>query len=183
MHSVYMSSTPKSAGPTRQIITHSLSSIGDTPGCKQQADDEQTTMTTEEPIDDIWGGDSDDEPCASADIAKLRRIHNKQGYLDGISRAKESTLQSGFDSGYPEGAQLAIEVGKILGGLQLLASLPAQDPRSEAARQLLSRAKVELHISRVLSWRYFNEDLTLPQDGHRLIVQWKHRVDQLYNSI
>jgi hypothetical protein len=131
--------------------------------------------------EDIWG-DSDDEIQSkdqqeTPDMAKLRRTHHKQGYLDGITWAKEQHLQKGFDTGYPEGAQLALRVGKIIGTLQCLSVV--DDDKTKEAKELLQRAKKELHISKVLSWRYFNEELDLSKDGHALLIDWEKLVDDL----
>lgn len=125
---------------------------------------------------DIWGSDSE-VTLESPDIAKLRKLHHKQGYLEGITKAKESTLQHGFDTGYPQGAALGIEIGEIVGSLQIWSA--QSDERGERAKELLMRAKRELHISKVLSWRYFDDELNLPEKGHPLILQWRELLDSL----
>lgn len=93
--------------------------------------------------DDVWG---DDDVKATADI---ERAHHKQGYLDGLTQAKESSLQEGFDDAFPKGAQLGVEVGL------LLAKAMCTD------EETFKRAKEELNITKVLAKKYFNEDVEL----------------------
>ncbi|KAG0659341.1 Essential protein Yae1, N terminal [Maudiozyma exigua] len=75
----------------------------------------------EDVLDDVWGSDSDDEILNnenagySRDLQKLREQHNKRGYLDGIVSSKETNLQDGFNAGFPTGASIGFEVGKLIG--------------------------------------------------------------------
>ena len=59
--------------------------------------------------DDIWS-DDDTKLIPQNDII---RSHYKKGYVDGITQAKESSLQQGFDDGYPEGAKLGLKLVKF----------------------------------------------------------------------
>ncbi|KAK6201614.1 uncharacterized protein RJT21DRAFT_36436 [Scheffersomyces amazonensis] len=119
-------------------------------------------------MEDVWGDDDGDEydiPFkADADI---KRIHEKQGYLDGLSRAKEESLQQGFDEGFPQGAEFGIIVGKIMGKLKLFKD-----------DDLFNQARKELNITKVLDKKYFNDDLTLTTD-HQVLQKWMNLVEAL----
>ncbi|CDR39960.1 CYFA0S04e00936g1_1 [Cyberlindnera fabianii] len=121
-------------------------------------------------------GERTDRP-ENAEIAAVRRVHAKQGYLAGLSSAKEESLQQGFDEGYPSGAIIGLEVGKILGTLQLLSSF--NGVAGTKAKELLSTAKTELHIKKVLHRRYFDDNVQLPEEGHTVVNKWKIEVEQL----
>lgn len=101
-------------------------------------------------IDDIWG---DGEPTQTPAI---RRIHMKQGYVDGLAHAQEASLQAGFDEGYAAGAQLGVDVGRVLARTW---GTPAH-----------SRAADELRITEVLSRRWFDHDLSTAE--HDLVKRW-----------
>ncbi|KAL7662601.1 Protein YAE1 [[Candida] zeylanoides] len=102
--------------------------------------------------DEVWG---DAEFVSTGDI---ERIHVKQGYVDGLSRAKEDSLQRGFDDGYPTGAQYGIRAG------QVLARLAPDDPR-------LAEARRELNIANLLQRAYF--DANLNADDHPVLAKWE----------
>ncbi|KAK9379018.1 uncharacterized protein V2V93DRAFT_374777 [Kockiozyma suomiensis] len=75
--------------------------------------------------------DVDDELTAqsdtiSPDIQRLHRDHSQQGYLDGVTKGKPTSVQQGFDAGYPLGAELGLCVGKIVGCIQGLRGLLAR---------------------------------------------------------
>ncbi|RAH65146.1 Yae1 family protein [Aspergillus aculeatinus CBS 121060] len=53
-----------------------------------------------------------------SDLPSLRRQHVTAGYRDGLAAAKSTQVQSGFDAGFPVGAQLGMRVGTILGILE-----------------------------------------------------------------
>lgn len=97
---------------------------------------------------DVWG--SDDEGVSQ--YADVQRAHIKQGYLDGITKAQEHSLQEGFDAGYPLGASLGMEVGRLLAG---------------------SRAsKDALNITKILDKKYFDDQLDLVEP-HPVIAELK----------
>lgn len=131
------------------------------------SDQREMTKNETNGIDDIWGDDDIEELDNST--ADIKRMHMKQGYLDGITNAKESSLQDGFDDLFPKGAELGIIVGNILG---LLISCDDQE--------LFDQAKSELNISQVLHSRYFDEDLELRSTGeHEVIAKWQNVVQNL----
>lgn len=107
--------------------------------------------------DDIWA--SDDENVS--EHADRRRAQMNQGYLDGLTAAQELGLQSGFDSGYPEGAALAIRVGQILARLQ--------------GTDRFQQAKRELNITKVLDTQYYDKDLDV-KEQHALVLLWEAQV-------
>ncbi|KAK7680688.1 hypothetical protein QCA50_016256 [Cerrena zonata] len=84
-------------------------------GCKQNEPLVGLNDTARETDDDVWA-DDDEAGYSMKDqsTADLKRIHTKQGYLDGLTQAQESGLQQGFDEAFPKGAQLGIEVGRLL---------------------------------------------------------------------
>ena len=109
--------------------------------------------------DDFWGSGEESESRneESTEIRKLRSVHSKRGYLDGITSAKEDNLQAGFDESFPLGAQYGIDVGKILGGLQMLVSIYGdEDPE---LREQMKLVQEELRINKVLAKRHFDEEM------------------------
>lgn len=117
--------------------------------------------------DDIWG---DDENVDGTLIQnrEIERTHHKQGYLDGLSNAKELSLQDGFDEGFPSGASLGIEVGKIL------SILLCYD------KDLFEQCKKELGINKVLDKKYFDQDLNI--QTHEMIIKWQGITQDYVNS-
>ncbi|RCK65720.1 Uncharacterized protein YAE1 [Candida viswanathii] len=120
--------------------------------------------------------DDDDDIFSTTEDAiipqnDIIRTHHKQGYVDGITHAKESALQSGFDDAFPHGASLGSAVGRILSRLVL-------------DQELFDAAKKELGILNVLSQAYFDEDLNLrsssssssSSSSHELINKWEQIV-------
>lgn len=137
--------------------------------------------------DDIWS-DDDTKLIPENDII---RSHYKKGYVDGITQAKESSLQQGFDDGYPEGAKLGIKVGEILANLINQCKdrnrQGDDDDDDDDDEQLVrfNEAKKELNIVNVLKKSYFDEDLNLKKSNdnketdesyHELINKWENEM-------
>lgn len=101
--------------------------------------------------DDVW---ADDEPTQTPAV---KRIHTKQGYVDGVALAQEASLQRGFDDGYGAGAQLGVAVGEILA--------------QRWGTPEFERACTDLKITNVLDRRYFDDQLSLLE--HPLVSQWQ----------
>ncbi|KAK9453988.1 hypothetical protein V1511DRAFT_503864 [Dipodascopsis uninucleata] len=80
----------------------------------------------------------------SADILRLKREHSQQGYIDGITAAKPSSVQPAFDEGYPMGSAFGIVVGKILGLFQGLKSYPSENISLDKLVDLERRARADL---------------------------------------
>lgn len=116
--------------------------------------DERVPVDSNQLMDDVWG---DDE---SSTYKHIERIHHKQGYVDGLVKAQESSLQNGFDDGLPKGAVIGIQVGKIL------ATVMNYD------MSLLEQCKQELNISKVLDKQYFDDDLEMTR-SHLLLDKWE----------
>lgn len=91
------------------------------------------TTVHQDLVDDVWGSDNDDDstilsndvssadrtdPSIRSDIPRLRSIHVTAGYRDGISSAKEASVQEGFDEGFAFGAEVGMAAGWILGILK-----------------------------------------------------------------
>lgn len=113
---------------------------------------------------DVWG--SDDESLTTRDV---ERTHTKQGYLDGLSNAKESSLQQGFDEGFPKGAGLGIKIGHIL------STIKSYD------ESMFDQCKRELNITRVLHKKYFDEHLEITSI-HDPIVKWERICNEVKNQ-
>ena len=139
-----------------------------------------TTEGNGESNDDVWAMDDDESNHnGTEDSRKLAyndiiRQHRKQGYVDGITAHREDQLQRGFDDAFPQGAQLGIEVGKILAHLRCQQG--REDKRGEGGDNF-KRAINDLLISKVLDRQYFNNDLE-PLPTHDLIEKWKHHQRQ-----
>ncbi|CCE82582.1 Piso0_002313 [Millerozyma farinosa CBS 7064] len=114
-------------------------------------------------VDDVW--EENDSRELESSTADIRRIHKKQGYLDGLMRAKESSLQAGFDDSFPKGADLGITAGYILAQLV-----------SHKDENMLQQAKQELNIAKVLSKKYFSSTLEIEGDEHPVMEKWKDQV-------
>lgn len=122
-------------------------------------------------LDDVWKSDTDDgSEEISFDVRKLRENHNKRGYLDGITHSKETNLQQGFDDGFPTGALLGMQVGKLIGTLQALVSKYGDG--DEQLSDDFRAARKELHISKVLTKSMFDPNLDVTGQ-HQLIGKWK----------
>jgi len=91
----------------------------------------------EDPMDDVFGDDSDDVHEVSAantrngddqvlhtahgealDISRLRRTHVTNGYREGLSESKGKFIQEGFDEGFSLGAVIGSKAGWCLGVLE-----------------------------------------------------------------
>ncbi|CAX40628.1 uncharacterized protein yjr067c homologue, putative [Candida dubliniensis CD36] len=145
--------------------------------CSCKNNEVPTTKSTTGNVedDDIWS-DDDSKLILENDII---RSHYKKGYVDGITQSKESSLQQGFDDGYPEGAKLGIQVGKIL------ANLINQCETKDEQLTRFNEAKKELNIVNVLKKSYFDEDLNLKKSNnptgtnesyHELINKWENEM-------
>lgn len=130
-----------------------------TGNCKSKPRLQKAEKPSIESDDDVWA--SDDESVSA--FADRRRAQLNQGYLDGLTSAQEARLQKGFDEGYPEGAKLAIRVGRILAGLH--------------GSEYFEQAKRELNIAKVLDRKYYNEQLDANEPDHALVAYWEHKAE------
>lgn len=123
------------------------------------------SIPDEKSDDDIWENDEVDEVFISH--SDVRRSHEKQGYLDGLSHAKENSLQQGFDDLFPEGAKLAISVGKILAKV-----------KSRGSDEMFALACKELKITNILDKKYFDDELQL-NGIHIVLHEWETKASLL----
>jgi hypothetical protein len=154
------------------------------------------------PSSDSLGYDTTSANIEPSDINRLRSEHSTSGYRDGLSTAKSSTIQEGFDEGYSLGAVLGLEVGTILGILEGLyaAALklgPAAGNDKSRLKQLVERARKDLKTEEVFGrswwgedgvWKYDvvgehkdgGEDFTFREvvDSHPVVRRWKELVRQ-----
>ncbi|KAK3330056.1 hypothetical protein B0H66DRAFT_542660 [Apodospora peruviana] len=154
-------------------------------------DDDNETQTNNS-IDDVWG-DSDDDSNSTpsqqptqeitntttttnnsthhshphpSDVPRLQQEHTKAGYRDGVTCAKASSVQAGFDEGFGLGATIGAKAGQILG---LLTSLVTSSPPGEEKKRLqdlLNAATAELSVRSIFSPEYWADDGT-----------WKYHID------
>ncbi|QLL34598.1 hypothetical protein HG536_0G04600 [Torulaspora globosa] len=128
-------------------------------------------MASNSILDDVWESDSDSQRNQiSYDLKKLRENHVKSGFLDGITHAKETNLQEGFDEGFPSGALLGKRVGMLVGLLQCLAQ--RYGDQDESLAQDFNAIQKELRINKVLTKGIFDQDLNLTGE-HPLLAKWK----------
>jgi hypothetical protein len=160
-------------------------------------------------LDDIW----DSAPSFSAsetfssdanhirnepsDIPRLRSEHSTSGYRDGLSTAKNTTIQEGFDEGYSMGAVMGLEAGTVLGLLEGIYNSVRHiegndDPENKRTNVLLEAARRELRTEEVFGRNWWSEDGTwkfkVPGEGvdevqdftfkevvdsHPMIRKWK----------
>jgi hypothetical protein len=128
-------------------------------------------------LDDIWGSapsSSTSETFPSdvchirnepSDIPRLRSEHSTSGYRDGLSAAKNTTIQEGFDEGYSLGAVMGLEIGILLGLLegicQAVGNIGASyDSEKERTNTLLDSAKRELRTEEIFGRDWWIEDGT-----------------------
>lgn len=139
-----------------------------------------------DPLDDVFGSDGDDDapvfedddeaahisieraaPAAQAhpsDIHRLRQEHTTAGYREGITVAKGTSIQAGFDEGFGLGATIGLKVGYLLGVLEGVAAALSRDASLAVAHaeavKLLGDARVELGVQAVFSPEYWDSDGT-----------------------
>ncbi|KAK0730281.1 hypothetical protein B0H67DRAFT_548260 [Lasiosphaeris hirsuta] len=150
-------------------------------------------------VDDVWGDDavehaatSDPVPVSAhhthththahihpSDVPRLQQEHTTAGYRDGITAAKASSVQAGFDEGFGLGATIGARAGQLLGvleglgaavGLQRLRAEPRTEPpaaggdESERVHALLTEARRELSVQSVFGPAYWADDGTWKYD-------------------
>lgn len=158
--------------------------MGSPPGHAQDAAAPRT-----DPLDDVFGSDGGDDvpafeddgedhssqirvirgadPAAQnhpSDIHRLRQEHTTAGYREGITVAKGTSIQAGFDEGFGLGATIGLRVGYLLGLLEGIAAALSRDPALAAAHAeavgLLADARGELGVQAVFSPEYWDSDGT-----------------------
>lgn len=136
----------------------------------------ESEVTRADPLDDVFGGDSDDDHITSnslhhqqsesrsrnedvSDVPRLQSIHTTNGYREGIAASKEKFLQEGFDEGYSLGAEFGAAAGRLIGVLEAVvtAKKASTDAEDDVASQL-AKAKVELSAKSLYAPEFFGED-------------------------
>lgn len=174
---------------------HATNSAMDAPSPSPQ----DAAIPRADPLDDVFGSDSDDSPVFEQDHAegsqstssrihfvrqdghgaaaqhhpsdmhRLQQEHTTAGYRDGITVAKASSVQAGFDEGFGLGATIGLKVGRLLGVLEgIVGALRVDGPPAtsvvEVASKLLSDARTELNVGSVFSEAYWHADGTWKYD-------------------
>ncbi|KAL7815881.1 hypothetical protein V8C44DRAFT_301935 [Trichoderma aethiopicum] len=140
-----------------------------------------------------------------SDMRRLETEHTTAGYREGISAAKERTVQAGFDEGFSLGAAIGLAAGQLLGILEgiedALKTTPPdrvgdENEESKTASRLLAEAREELSVPKIFSSDYWAPDGNWSYDvnpeaneddevlfadvakAHPLIRKWTDIVDE-----
>ncbi|KAK1829465.1 hypothetical protein QBC39DRAFT_435639 [Podospora conica] len=129
-----------------------------------------TNTTTNNETDSIWGSPSPSPSSPTtlhpnqphpSDIPRLQHDHTTAGYRDGITAAKSSSVQPGFDEGFSLGATIGARAGELLGVLEgIVAALPSS-PRLSS---LLEEARRDLSVPVVFGKEFWDGDGTWTYD-------------------
>lgn len=158
-----------------------------------------------DPLDDVFGADEsassarEDGLSATAahpsDMTRLQNEHATAGYREGVTVAKEKSIQAGFDEGFSLGATIGQAAGQLLGLLEGVAEAlkGAASPDTAIAEKMYSEAKSELSSDVIFGKDYWAEDgnWTFPVDAldenhvlfadvarcHPIIKKWTAQVD------
>ena len=171
-----------------------------------------------DPLDDVFGSETDLPPPGNgtnsadaynaaghpSDIRRLQADHTTAGYREGLSSAKDKSVQAGFDEGFSLGATIGLESGKLLGLLEGI--VDALRPQShstgdsghdlENTERLYKDAVDDLSTEKLFSAEYWegdgnwkfevkpkagNEDILFQDVAHKhpLIRKWTVIVDEL----
>ncbi|EJP68378.1 Uncharacterized protein HC256_007835 [Beauveria bassiana] len=176
-------------------------------GRHQPEPEDPTVAAPPDPLDDVFGAaDSgfDAHSVASlapesthpTDMSRLQAEHSTSGYREGVSVAKEASIQPGFDEGFSLGASIGQKAGHLIGILEGISNAlePLGNDKSTEAAQLLSQAREDLSTQHIFSPEYWAPDGNWtyqvgPQDeesevvfadvaaAHPLIKKWTVIVD------
>lgn len=160
-----------------------------------------TSPSQDDNASDVWASDSSHRPSpnvrhshaqASAplsDLPSLRRQHVTSGYREGLSIGKAAVIQSGFDSGYPIGVEIALRAGKVIGVLEGMVATLAKVESGEGKNQvkaMLEKVKREMDVKELLRGV---EDEVVARDGGVLEVvegvlgRWEKEIDMLFEKV
>ncbi|ATY61218.1 ABC1 domain containing [Cordyceps militaris] len=163
-----------------------------------------------DPLDDVFGADDagdDDAPNVVSrapesthptDMSRLQAEHSTSGYREGVSVAKEASIQPGFDEGFSLGATIGQRAGHLIGLVEGISNAlePLGSEESADAARLLSQAREELSTRHIFSADYWAPDgnwtypVNNPRDtggevlfsdvaeAHPLISKWTAIVDE-----
>ncbi|KND88104.1 Uncharacterized protein YAE1 [Tolypocladium ophioglossoides CBS 100239] len=168
---------------------------------------EPEPSTALDPFDDVFGStpasptEHRDAQSAAhpSDMRRLQTEHATAGYREGVTAAKDSSMQSGFDEGFSLGATIGQRAGQLLGTLEGVSdAFKGQTSEAAlAAEKLLTEAHEELSTTRIVSPEYWapdgnwtfevkageGEDVLFPDvaNAHPLIRKWNDIVDEHIN--
>lgn len=133
-------------------------------------------------------------PPHPSDMHRLETEHTTAGYREGLTAAKESSVQTGFDEGYSLGATIGIAAGQLIGILEAITEALVGTERSDDPAAVLADARTDLTIARIFSPEYWTRHgiWAFPVEGeggkdvlftdvagaHPLIRKWTAVVDQ-----
>jgi hypothetical protein len=169
-------------------------------------------VTHNDPLDDVFGADSPGEHGQDqdfsmsdhpSDMRRLETEHHTAGYREGLTVAKASSVQAGFDEGFSLGASLGQAAGEILGVLEGIHEA-LRGTTSEAAASVeatLTEAREDLNLERLFAsehwapdgnWKYDVKAREGSGDGevlfddvaaqHPLIKRWIAEVETLVET-
>ncbi|RDL31535.1 uncharacterized protein BP5553_09744 [Venustampulla echinocandica] len=141
-----------------------------------------------------------------SDVPRLKEKHETEGYRDGITNGKATSVQAGFDEGYGLGAVLGLRIGQILGLLEGLYGAASSSSKAEERdtwaeegkrlSELIIQAKNDLKTESVFGFEWFGKDgiwkfevpgevlegkemvFTDVATAHPLVAKWEHIVDE-----
>jgi hypothetical protein len=122
-----------------------------------------------DPLDDVFGADSPNESVElhgssradhPSDMRRLETDHHTAGYREGLTAAKASSVQAGFDEGFSLGASLGQAAGQVLGTLEGIHEALRGTPSEPAAstEALLTEAREDLNVERLFAAEYWAPD-------------------------
>ncbi|KJZ75751.1 hypothetical protein HIM_04908 [Hirsutella minnesotensis 3608] len=160
-----------------------------------------TQDTGQTPLDDVFESAPSEhrsvqEAAHPSDMPRLQSEHTTAGYREGITLAKESTIQAGFDEGFGLGATIGLRAGRLLGMLEGIqeAIKTSADGAVAQEQDLFAEARHELATSRIFDSAYWapdgnwtfdvhpteGEDIVFADvaNAHPLIRKWSGVVDR-----
>jgi hypothetical protein len=118
------------------------------------------TPPHESALDDIYGS-APSSPSGAADemlsdLPSRQRAHDADAYREGLSGAKGTYVQQGFDEGYALGASLGARAGYVMGVLRgFVDAWRGRDAQAHGeAVEVLERARAELAIGELLGEKW-----------------------------
>lgn len=158
-------------------------------------------------LDDVFGADDDSLSAGAhggvsaaaaahpSDMTRLQKEHATAGYREGVTVAKEKSIQAGFDEGFSLGATIGQAAGQLLGILEGVAEALKGTAGTDTtdADKLYNEAKQELSSDVIFGKEYWAEDgnWAFPVDAldekqvlfadvarcHPIIKKWTAQVD------
>ncbi|KAF4842407.1 hypotheticall protein [Colletotrichum siamense] len=140
----------------------------------------------QDPFDDVWGSAPGsptvvalDAPAGAhpSDMPRLQAEHTTAGYREGVTAAKATSIQAGFDEGFSLGAEIGSLAGQLLGLLEGIAHAlddgghGGDEAIAKDARRALDEAKAELKTDSIFTPAFWNTDGT-----------WKFHVEKSSSS-